>query len=172
MFSCLAVAPVSAMGDSYKCIAPDGKVTYTGQASMSPDVKCEKMFVRKPPVTQEELQATEKPEMAPAAAQANAGAGQVAPKKTPADLDLEAKRQKATVDDEKKKASKAAEDKQAEQKVRTDNCRTAQANLRTYEFGGRISRVDEKGEKVYLNDSEIKQKTDEAMQEVNKWCDK
>lgn len=175
----LAIMPFAAVGETYKCRAPSGKISYSGQMSSERGVKCEPMFVKKPPISQAEIPpAVEslpgkagilQPGQPPVPADA-AKLKPATPQKTPADLELDAKRKKQEAEEAKKKADKANEDKQAEQKIKAENCKAAKANLQIYQIGGRISKIDEKGERVYLDDNEIKRKMDEAKQEVSRWC--
>ncbi len=152
-----------ANADAYKCRTPDGKITYAGQMSLTPGVKCEQMFVKKAPITQTEVpQPSEKPTPTiDPAKKAELSA---------ADKELETKRKKTETDEAKKKSEKAAADKLAEQKIREDNCQNAKTNLLTYQQGGRITRINENGERVFLEEAEIQQKTEEAQKEIAKWC--
>lgn len=175
----LILAPSFAMAaDSFKCVSPDGKVTYSGQVSLVPGVKCEKMFVRKVPVPAEAAPA---PKAATEVSSENvsAAADQAAKpiEKSAAEKVLDAKRKQAGAEDakkaaeeSKKKAAQENENKLAEQKMKEENCQSAKNNLRSYTHGGRISRIDEKGEKVYLEEAEIKQKADAAQKDIDKWC--
>ena len=54
--------------------------------------------------------------------------------------------------------------------MKEESCQSAKVNLRTYQAGGRISKVNESGEKIPMSDAEIQQKTQEAQKEVDKWC--
>lgn len=174
----LALLPLAAGAETYKCRAPNGKISYSGQMSMERGVKCEPMFVRKPPTQVVEPTAEmqmpgnvmpQDPANMPADA-ARSAAPPTPAAKTPADLELDAKRKQMEEEEARKKADKEAQDKIAQQKIKEENCAAAQANLRTFQSGGRISRVDEKGEKVFLDDNEIKQRAEEAQQEVSRWC--
>lgn len=170
--------PASAMSETYKCRSPDGKISYAGQLSLTPGVKCEQMFVKKQAVVVQEAQAATAPEsgetaetgpqIPPPTEGATAAPASDAKRpdtknKTP---EADATRKKP----EKAAPEKSASDKQAEQKLKEENCQSAKANLRTYQVGGRISKVSESGEKIYLDDAEIKQKSQEAQKEVDKWC--
>jgi hypothetical protein len=175
-FSSLAILPVNAVGDTYKCRAPNGKISYVNQMPMTPGIKCEQMFVRKPPITKGEDQV---PAPAPASEQAAAASSpdktaapaEAAPsvQKTQADKELEDKRKKADAESEKKKAQQTAEGKQAEQKLKEENCKHAQSNLATYKMG-RVRKVDAKGEYYYLDDEETKQGLAQAEKEVAANC--
>lgn len=175
----LIIIPCAVLaGDSFKCVAPDGKITYSGQNSSIPGMKCEKMFVRKVPTPAD---VSPVPRTSPEVESQNAPAAtdQAAKpvEKSVADKALEAKRKqvgaedaKKASDEAKKKAAQDNENKQAEQKMKEENCQNAKNNLRSYTHGGRISRIDEKGEKVYLEEAEIKQKADAAQKDIDKWC--
>ena len=81
----------------------------------------------------------------------------------------------AATADAKKAAPKAKEpEKQAmteeQLQVKRENCARAQESLRTLQSGLRISRVDSKGERYYLDDAQIAQETAKAQQSVQHWC--
>ena len=70
-------------------------------------------------------------------------------------------------------AAKAQEEegqKQAQARERTENCRRAQAALSNLQIGGRLARVDEKGERVYMDDQQIAQETAKAQREAAAAC--
>ena len=81
----------------------------------------------------------------------------------------------AAAPDVKKNAPKAKEpEKQAmteeQLQVKRENCARAQESLRTLQSGLRISRIDSKGERYYLDDAQIAQETAKAQQAVQHWC--
>jgi hypothetical protein len=164
----LAVMPLAAMGEAYKCHSPDGKITYAGQMSMSKDVQCEQMFVKKPPISSGEKEpagdSTQEKVIAPADATAK-----VTEQKTQADKELEAKRKKTEADEARKKADNSVADKQAEQKVKDDNCHAAKINLEAYKMG-RIQRIDEKGERYFLDDATLAKEKAQAEKDIAENC--
>lgn len=184
-----------AWAETYKCHMPNGKIAYMGQLPMDKGAKCEAMFVRKPSTESQPVPAqpastpaggapgqsaatgqTQPPaplkQAPPAPANGVAAAPQAAPSpKSPEDQALEAKRKQQETADAQKKADQDKQNKQAEQKVKEENCQKARANLQMYQIGGRITRINEQGEKVYLDDNEIAQKLDAARQDVAKWCE-
>ena len=176
----VAFLPIAAMAETYKCRAPDGKVSYSGQMSSTPGVKCEQMFVKKPPVSRSEApppaefaqnKADAPPPDGDAANPAIAAEAEV--QKTAADKELEAKRKQAEAEaTEKKETTNKKTDaaKQAELKLKEENCRNAKASYHTYQQGGRIRKTSETGERTYLSDAEIKQNLEQAKQEMDKWC--
>ena len=70
-------------------------------------------------------------------------------------------------------AAKAQEEdakKQAQASDKAENCRRAKAALANLQIGGRQMRVDDKGERVYLDDQQIAQETAKAQQEAAAAC--
>lgn len=66
---------------------------------------------------------------------------------------------------------KADEQKQAELSIKQENCKSAKSNLATYTNGGRIAKTNEKGEKQFLGDADIRQAKADAQKDVEKYCD-
>jgi hypothetical protein len=170
--------PLSAMSETYKCRSPDGKISYSGQMSLAPGVKCEQPFVKKQSVVVQETppappETTVPTEMAPQNLPPADG-GETQPPATNS-KPTNTNNKKVEPDAAKKPAAKttpekSAADKQAELKLKEDNCQSAKVNLRTYQAGGRISKVNENGEKVPMDDAEVQQKAQEAQAAVDKWC--
>lgn len=57
-----------------------------------------------------------------------------------------------------------------ESKAKQQNCTQARAQLATTETGGRIARMNEKGEREYLDDSAIAAERVKGLDSVAKWC--
>jgi Domain of unknown function (DUF4124) len=68
------------------------------------------------------------------------------------------------------KAQKEEAQKQAQVRDKAENCRRANAALANLQIGGRQIRVDEKGERVYLDDQQIVQETARAREEAAAAC--
>jgi hypothetical protein len=83
---------------------------------------------------------------APAPASAASDAPALAPKT--ADTELDAKRKQAEQEAADKKKAEEAKATAA----RAENCTRAKAQMRALEAGGRMSRVNEKGEREFLDD--------------------
>jgi len=60
--------------------------------------------------------------------------------------------------------------KDNEARERAENCRRARAVVANLELGGRQTRIDEKGERVFLSDQEISQATARARQDAAAAC--
>lgn len=118
----------------------------------------EKDIIRRPPPRR-----TPPPSETPAAGPAAATAAS-AP--SPADRELEARRQAA--DARKAAQAKAEEERQARQ--RADNCRRARAQLAALESGQRMARVNEQGEREILDDKGRAEETRRTREVVNSDC--
>jgi len=68
----------------------------------------------------------------------------------------------------KERETQAKADEVAQTK--RENCTRAQDTLRMLESGQRISRTDAKGERYYLEESQVAQETAKARQAVQQWC--
>lgn len=68
------------------------------------------------------------------------------------------------------KAKEEQEKKEAKARDRAENCKNAKAALAGLELGGRQTRIDEKGERVFLSDQQVTQETAKARQDVAEAC--
>lgn len=83
-------------------------------------------------------------------------------------LSKEQEAAKRAKDAEEKKRADAA-NAEAE-KVKQEQCRIAQTNLKTYSAGGRIAKTKENGEREYLGDADITAGKEQAKQDIDKYC--
>lgn len=102
---------------------------------------------------------------AQAAPAASAAAGEAAAK-AKVDPELEARRKKAEAEQQDKQ--KAEEQKIAA--VRADNCRRARAYAETLNSGIRLTRVNDKGEQEFLDDSQRAAEMQRARQTIASEC--
>ena len=156
---CLAL-PASAQ--MYKWVDSNGKVQYSDKPPPG-NVKTEKLRAPAPA-----------PVRAPAAGEARkdapkAGSPKDAAKagpKTPAEQEQAFRKRQLD-------AAKAQEEegkKQADASDKAEKCTRAKAALAGLELGGRQTRVDEKGERVFLDEQQIAQETAKARQHVAAAC--
>lgn len=139
---------VMAADDVYKWKDAEGKVRYTDTPPPG-TIPYQNLSRKKVPANTSVTTA----EKAKAAAESKAeGAG-----KAPTEADA------------KKKAKEQEE--LAIKKTREENCSIARKNLINYKIGGRIYKVDEKGERIFVGDDEIEAGKQEAQKEVDRWCD-
>lgn len=58
----------------------------------------------------------------------------------------------------------------AEAKRKAENCTAARANMETYTQGGRVYKMDENGERVYMDENDFKVGREKAEQEIAENC--
>ena len=62
------------------------------------------------------------------------------------------------------------QEKEAEAKRKAENCKAARANFETYKQGGRVYKMNEKGEREYLDDKELTEGKAKAQSEIDENC--
>ncbi len=102
---------------------------------------------------------------APATGSAPAAAAKKGPL-TPAEKEQDYRKRQLTAE---KEAEKAEADRKAAEAKR-ENCARATEALRALESGQRITRVDARGERYFLDDAQIAQETAQARQAVQNSC--
>ena len=145
VFAALIAAP-QAWAQVYKCVDAAGKTVYL--QSPCPAGQSSKVLSSSPPPAQE-TPAAQKP-----------GA------KAPLTPEQEfKKRQQERAETDKKTAEQGADAKR-----RQENCARARENMALLDYGGRVARVNEKGERYFLEDAQIAQEKAKAQASVNEWC--
>ena len=150
------VLPASAQ--MYKWVDSNGKVQYSDKPPPG-NVKSEKL--REPP-----------PAPAPSAAAAGEGKGEPrkdaakAGPKTVAEQEQAFRKRQADA----AKAQQEAEKKVAAAREKAENCKRAKSALASYELSGRQSRIDEKGERVFMDEQQIAQEKAKAQQIIASNC--
>lgn len=71
--------------------------------------------------------------------------------------------------EQREQGDKAAKER-AEAEAKRLNCENAQASLRMIESGQRVSRTNQAGERVFLEDDQIAKEKERAQRAVNEWC--
>ena len=66
---------------------------------------------------------------------------------------------------------KTKEDNEKIARAKAENCKIAKSNLASYQQGGRLFKVDEKGERHYMDGNELKEGAAKSQQEVNESCE-
>jgi len=150
---CLAFPAAAQM---YKWVDSNGKIHYSDKPPPS-NVKTEKLRTPSQPAT------------APAASAASDGAKKDTAKTGPKSVAEQEQAFRKRQADEAKTEQEQAQ-KEAEARERAENCRRAKAALANLELGGRQTRIDEKGERVFLSDAEITRATAQARQEAADAC--
>jgi type IV secretory pathway VirB10-like protein len=105
--------------------------------------------------------------IAPAGTAAGAKAGAKGPKVlTPAEKEMEFRRR---VKEAQEAAAKQAKEDQAKRDSQ-QNCENAREQERTLASGQRVSRVDEKGERYYVDDAQRAQELSQVRRSISEWC--
>ena len=157
LFVILLVSSSSVYADIYKWKDTDGTIRYSDRPPTNA-VPYESLGVKKSTATTP----ANPPENAGQAAKPSEKIGK---QKTSSDADA-GKRQQAAEDLKKKE-----QDKDAALKQKQENCTIARNNLQTYKLGGRITKINEKGEREYLSDADIASNLVQAQKDVDQYCD-
>jgi hypothetical protein len=142
----LLAAP-GAHAQVFKCVDTGGKTVYS-QSPCPSGAKSSVISREAPP-----------PAEAPASK-----AGKPAASAADKEMDFRKRQQ------EREAADKKASDQAADEKRKQDDCRRAREAVAQYDIGGRISRVDSKGERYFLDDSQIAQERAKSQQSVDQFC--
>lgn len=164
LFLAVLVLTTSSLGQAeiYKWKDKDGKIRYSDTPPPS-NVKQEAIAGKKKlaaPTGKEPLAPVDKAGVAPAVGTPKS----IEPPSNPEDLAAEQRQQKA----EAEKNNKL--EKESEAKRKAENCSSAKANMETYTQGGRVYKMNEKGEREYLDESAFKVGREKAQQEINDNC--
>jgi Domain of unknown function (DUF4124) len=62
------------------------------------------------------------------------------------------------------------QEKEAEAKRKAENCKGAKANFETYKQGGRVYKMNEKGEREYMDDKDLQDGKAQAQKEIDENC--
>jgi hypothetical protein len=155
LFAVALFAVTSAYGQVHKCVDAAGKIIYTQDpcpANTKPGS-----------ISRSVMQA---PAPAPADSGAKGDAAKSSAPKTAAEQEQAFRKRQQ----DQAKAAKESEQKTAEARLKEENCRNARERLAQYEIGGRQTRIDEKGERYYLEDAQIEQEKARARSDVSQSC--
>jgi hypothetical protein len=144
----------SAQAQVFKCVDANGKTVYS-QSPCPKGSKSSTLSKTPPPASS-----------APADKKGDAKAAAKPGATTAAEKDMEfRKRQQEKEEADKKAAQDAAQTKQAQ-----ENCARAKEQVAQYDIGGRMSRINAQGERVYLGDDEIAAERAKAQASVAQNC--
>jgi hypothetical protein len=149
-----ALGATAAQGQVFKCLDSNGRVVYS-QNPCPPTMKKETMSRGGIP-----------PASAVAPPDAAAGKASKGGPKTPAEQEQASRKRQQ----DEAKASKEAARKTAEAQAKEANCRNARQRLAQYEIGGRISQINDKGERYYMEDAQIESEKARARADVSQFC--
>lgn len=146
LFTALCLLPAAAHAEIYKWKDKDGVVRYS-------DV---------PPASNVPHQTLKGKSAVPAAAPDTATDVQ------PVTANPEEAATKRQQEAEQQKIQQQAKD--AEAQARQQNCANAKTNMQKYKVGGRIMKLNDKGEREYLSDADIAQGLEQAQSEIQQFC--
>jgi len=156
LFAIAMLGTAAAQAQVNKCVDANGKVFYS-QNPCPPSMKRETMSRGGiPPASA----------VAPAAGAAGKSDAAKAGPKTPADQEQDFRKRQQ----EQAKTAKEADKKTAEAQAKEANCRNARQRLTQYEIGGRISQINDKGERYYMDDAQIEAEKARARADVAQAC--
>jgi hypothetical protein len=139
----VALAPL-ASAQLYKYIDANGKTVYTDQPPASVDPKA----LRIPPSA--------------------VGSGPAATSKSAVQQDKDLQKGRDKLKDEEKKADEKAQRAAADEQ----RCQSAKNAYQIYADGGRITKYNEKGEKIFLGDDEIDAEREKSRRVMDEACKK
>ena len=164
LLAALALSAVSGLSQAevYKWKDKDGKIRYTDMPPPS-NIKQEAIGRKKA------VNPTGKAPLSPVENTATAAVPAAMPK------DIEPSRSADDVAAEQRQRNAEAEknnkkEKEAEAKRKAENCSAAKANMQTYTQGGRVYKMNEKGEREYLDEKGFAEGREKAQQEINENC--
>ena len=140
ILACAVLLAPFASAQLYKYVDQNGKTVYTDQPPPEADTK------------QMRIQSSATPGSAPAKGYVQQ------------DKELQKGRDKA------KEGDKKSEEKEARARAEQERCQSAKTAFEHYAQGGRISKYNEKGERVFLGDAEIDAERDRAKAKVEEVC--
>jgi len=143
----LAAAPAHAQ--VFKWVDASGKVHYSDQPPPSSATGPKKLNVPSQPTPPAEQQGNK----------ASAG-------KSISEKEMEFRKRRVEGEEAKAKQGKA----EADAKLSQQNCAQARGNLRSLQEGRRITKYNDAGERVYLDDDVRSQETARAQKDVETWC--
>jgi hypothetical protein len=138
----------AAQAQLYKWVDSEGRIHYTDKPPPAGASGEKKLTVPKSPT-------------APVAAPAEEG--QAAGPKSYAEKEMEYRKRKAEEEQSRQRA-------QAEEQENQQRCQSARQQLRTHEEAGRIYSMDDKGERVYVDDETRRRNIEQAQQDIAKYC--
>jgi hypothetical protein len=154
LFVIASLGAAAAQAQVYKCLDANGRTVYS-QNPCPPSMKRETMQRGGIP-----------PASADPAADADKASKNDAKPKTAADQEQDFRKRRQA----QAKAAKEADQKSAEAQAREASCRNARQRLSNFEIGGRISQIDDKGERYYMEDAQIETEKARARADVSQFC--
>lgn len=160
---CLATLPLMASAEIYKWKDKDGVTRYS---DVPPPSNIKQESIR----GKSAVKPTGQPPLAPVPGDITTATSK---NKTPE----KAKESGAAQDEAARKRAHDAEvqkaadqQKQAELKFKQESCAVAKKNLMTYTAGGRVSRINDAGEREYLGEEDLARGKADSQKDVDTYC--
>ncbi len=156
-----SVQPQLSNAQVYKWKDKDGSIRYTDTPPPS-NIQQETIIKKK----------TETPVVSPAPpqgqnpAQASNPSNAIKEAPSPEAEAAAAQMRQRKAEDEKR----AKQEKEAEAKRKAENCRAARTNYETYSQGGRVFKLNAKGEREFMGDNDLASAKAQAQREINMNC--
>lgn len=147
--------------EAYKWKDKNGHTHYSDTAPPS-NVKLENIGTKK--ITLPTGKAPLSPVIATQPSSVTAKAVAEVPVQNPQDIAAEQRQRTAEAEKNNK------QEKEAQARLKAENCKAAKANYASYAQGGRVYKMNEKGEREYLDDAGLKQGADKARVEMAQYC--
>lgn len=164
---CMIMLPTLASAEIYKWKDKDGKVRYTDVPPPS-NIKQEELGKKiQKPTGQAPLSPVQSDTAVTADKQKQLDREKAAggkPSLNPAPMNKEEAATKRAREAEQAKATDEAN------KIKEQNCKSAQANLKTHTDGGRLVKTNEKGEREYMTDADVKAGIASSQADIDKYC--
>lgn len=154
LLSVLSAYAITVQAQVHKCIGPNGKTTYS-QSPCPAGSKAGDIRRTIPPAT---------PPSAPSAGKGDSD--KASGPKTAAELDKDFRKRKQ---EQEKDRDKEAKD-QENARIRERNCRNARQHVAALDSGAPLARIDEKGNRTLLSDSQREQEKAYARKAIEDWC--
>lgn len=162
LFALLLALPIVGNAEIYKWKDKNGTTRYSDTPPPS-NIKQETLGAKKG------IKPTAATPVTPVAPQQEPAVNEAAKDSPPvpgsADEEAAAKRQSNAEAEKNNKLEKEKQDA-----AKAENCKAAKSNLASYEQGGRVYKMNEKGERVYLDDNDFKAGREKAQQEISENC--
>ena len=163
LLSALSIFAAGAQAQVHKCIDASGKTTYL-QSPCPSGAKSTAIRRTVPPAPppSEPAAGIARPDKTDKAGKAAKASGP----KSAAELEQEFRKRKQ----EQEKSREKEAQKLAETKSREENCRNSRMQIINLESGARQFRIDEKGERQFLDEAGIEQEKAKARKLAEQWC--
>ena len=157
-------APLLSHAEIYKWKDKEGSIRYTDTPPPS-NVKQEAIGGKKKPVTLTGKEPLSQVESGKQTAPATPAIKDTPPRPVNSADEAAAQRQRNAEAEKRNK-----QEKEAEAKRKAENCKAAKANYETYTQGGRVYKMNEKGEREYMDDKDLQAGKEQAQKEINENC--